>query len=266
VSADSSEELDAIALFGNGFDFFGASHHEALARLEYLVESGQKCGIVTGPTGVGKSTVLRVFAHDCIAAHRGVVSIDLTALEPADLLQRLAEGLGITSHADERLSKLWTEVADGLTGSRHTRGGTTVILDHVDQAAADCRSVVRRLLVAHAAPGDATLILAFSGSSYPVVTREWRQEADLRIELGALTLEETSAFLQSLLDTRALPVEAFEPDAAEDVFQLTGGVPREIVRLCTHSLLAAAHDRAPRISSEIVEAAMGELRRLRSSA
>ncbi len=268
MSAERGNEgIDSIALPATRSEFFeGASHREALARLDYLVESGQKCGIVAGPTGVGKSTILRVFAQECVAAHRGVISIDLTALGPTDLLQRLVEGLGITSHAEDRFSKLWTEVTDGLAGVRHTQHGMVVILDHVDQAASDCRSVVRRLLVTHASPGVGALILAFSGSSYPVVAREWRQEADLRIDLGPLTHEETASFLQSLLDARALPIDAFEPAATANVFHLTGGVPREIVRLCTHSLLAASHDRAARISSEIVEAAMHELRSLRPTA
>jgi general secretion pathway protein A len=246
--------------------FAGASHHEGLARLDYLVESGQGCGIVTGPTGVGKSTLLHMFAQDCVGAHRGVVSIDLTALGPADLLRHLAEGLGTSSHADGQISKLWTEVSDGLIGHRHTRRGSIVILDHLDQAAADCRPVVRRLLAQHARLSDLTLILAFAGGSYPVVAKEWRQEADLRIELSPLTPDETAAFLQALLGARELSPDAFEPAAAEVVFQLTGGVPRHIVRLFAHSLLAAAHDRQPHISSEVVEAAMHELRCLRPSA
>jgi general secretion pathway protein A len=246
--------------------FAGASHHEGLARLDYLIESGQRCGIVTGPMGVGKSTLLHVFSQDCVRAHRGVVSIDLTALGPVELLRHLTEGLGTSSHADGQISKLWSEVSDGLTGHRQTRCGTIVILDHLDQATTDCRPVMRRLLAQHARSGDVTLILAFAGGSYPVVVKEWRQEADLRIELSPLTPDETAAFLQALLDARELPPDAFEPAAAEVIFQLTGGIPRQIVRLFAHSLLAAMHDREPHVSREVVQAAMHELRCLRPSA
>ena len=35
---------------------------EGLARLEYLIQSGQ-LGVVTGPSGVGKSALLKRFLH-----------------------------------------------------------------------------------------------------------------------------------------------------------------------------------------------------------
>src|SRR5580658_9764933 len=41
--------------------FAGASHEEALARLEYLVETGLRCGVVVGPKGAGKTLALRSF-------------------------------------------------------------------------------------------------------------------------------------------------------------------------------------------------------------
>jgi len=41
---------------------------EGLARLEYLIQCGQ-LGLVTGPSGVGKSALLKRFLHDLLPQH-----------------------------------------------------------------------------------------------------------------------------------------------------------------------------------------------------
>ena len=256
-----------LAPFDARLDFFaGASHHEALARLEYLVETGLRCGLVIGPKGTGKSTVLRVFVEEASAAHFSHVLVDLTALRGADALQRLSQGLGITSHARGRLSVLWQEVADALAGQRHAKHPCVVIFDHLDRALPDCQQVVQRLLSQDAHPCAATFVLAFSGLPFPVIAREWRQAADLRIELAPLTADETAAFVESLLVALELPKDAFDAAATEILFRMTHGVPRDVVRLCELSLLSAMQDDKQPISGDVVEAAMRELSLLRSSA
>jgi type II secretory pathway predicted ATPase ExeA len=109
-------------------------------------------------------------------------------------------------------------------------------------------------------------VLAFSGLPFPVIAREWRQAADLRIELAPLTADETAAFVESLLVALELPKDAFDAAATEILFRMTHGVPRDVVRLCELSLLSAMQDDKQPISGDVVEAAMRELSLLRSSA
>jgi type II secretory pathway predicted ATPase ExeA len=266
-AGDGDRNGASLAPFDARLDFFaGATHYEALARLEYIVETGLRCGLVIGPKGTGKSTVLRVFADQAAAAHLSHVLVDLTALRAAEALERLGQGLGITSHARGRLSILWQEVADALAGRRQAKRSCVVIFDHLDRAHPDCQQVVQRLLSSDAHPCAATFVLAFSGQSFPVIPREWRQVADLRIELTPLTADETAAFVESLLVALQLPKDAFDAAAAEILFRATQGVPRDVVRLCELSLLSALQDDKQPISGDVVEAAMRELSLLRSSA
>jgi hypothetical protein len=69
-----------------------------------------------------------------------------------------------------------------------------------------------------------------------------------------------------LLSALELPNDAFDAAASEILFRLTGGVPRDIVRLCELSLLSAMQDDKRSISADVVEAAMRELSLLRFSA
>lgn len=245
--------------------FAGATHEEALARLEYLVETGQRCGLVAGPRGTGKSTVLRVFA-DKFRSDFTIVSVEVAAVRAADALERLSNGLGTTTHARGRLNVAWQEVMDGLAGQRHARRPCAVIFDHVDRASADCQEVVRGLLAHETLAGTATFVLAFSGEFFPIVAKEWRQLADLKIELAPLTAAETAALVRALLSTVDLPADALDDSAMESLFRLTHGVPRDVVRLCEMSLLSAVHDEKPAISEDVVHSAMRELSLLRSSA
>ena len=256
-----------LASLETRLDFFaGASHQEALARLEYLVETGLRCGVVIGPKGAGKTTVLRAFAKLPATARTAKVLVDLRSLSAEEALKLLGQGLGITSHARGRLSLLWQEIIDALVGVRYAKHQCVVIFDHLDRAAPDCQQAVERLLLHEAELGSATFVLGFSGQSFPVIAREWRQAADLRIEVSPLTADETAEFVARLLQALELPGDAFDADAATILYQLTRGVPRDVVRLCELSLLSAMQDDKRSISADIVEAAMRELSLLRSSA
>jgi general secretion pathway protein A len=248
-------------------DFFaGSGHQEALARLEYLVETGLDCGVVIGPKGTGKTSVLRAFLAQSSSARMTTALVDVSGLDAAEALKRLGESLGITSHARGRLRLLWQEVTDALAGHRHAKRPCVVIFDHLDRALPDCRQAVERLLSHGRRHGATTYVLAFSGLSYPVIPKEWRQAADLRIEVEPLTAEETAAFVARLATALELPRDAFDQAASDILFRLSRGVPRDLVRLCELSLLSAIQDDKRSISADVVEAAMRELSLLRSSA
>src|SRR5215813_8487254 len=53
-----------------------AGHDEALARIEYLVESQRRLGVLVGEAGIGKSLILRVAAKRLIRTGAGAVVID----------------------------------------------------------------------------------------------------------------------------------------------------------------------------------------------
>lgn len=64
----------------------------------------------------------------------------------------------------------------------------------------DCQHFVRRLSSRGGRNLAETWVLGFSGRLFPMVPREWREQNDLRIELAAMSQQESYAFLKSLLD------------------------------------------------------------------
>ena len=244
--------------------FAGSTHAEALARLEHLVENGSHCGIVTGPRGTGKSTVLHVFAQGCRAAGVETVSIDVTGLAGQQFLERLVERLQVTSRARGRVVRLWTEVVDALAGRALASRDCVLVVDHLDRALGDCQRLVQRLVARADTERFETWVLAFSGRQFPMVPREWRERTDLRIELGPLNEAESHAFLQSLAEAFGRPADAFASTAAALVLAAGGGAS-DLRRLGELSLLLAA-DSDARVSTETLDAVLEELRGLRYSA
>jgi general secretion pathway protein A len=257
---------DSLSAFGASAPFFfeGATHGEALARLEHLVESGLHCGIVVGPRGTGKSTALAIVAQSCRAAGGELVAIDVTGLDETEFLKRLVERLEVTSRARGRAAALWSEVADALTGRALAGLQCVLVIDHVDRATAACQHLVRRLAARGSRDTAETWILGFSGRSFPMVPREWREQNDLRIELARLSESESHAFLRSLLKFHGRPAHAFD-GVAEALVTAASGVPAELRRLAELALLLADGQQA-RVSPEAVASVLDELRGLRFSA
>jgi type II secretory pathway predicted ATPase ExeA len=258
-------ENSARLLGGNASHFFASAIHvEALARLEHLVESGLRCGIIVGPRGTGKSTVLGVFAQSARAAGCETASIDVTGLDEIQFLERLVQRLEVTSRARGRAIALWSEVTDALSGRALAGQPCVLIVDHLDRAMRDCQHLVRRLSSRGRRDLAETWILGFSGRSFPMVPREWREQNDLRIELAAMSHQESDAFLKSLLDFFQRPRDTFDT-VAETLVAAAGGIPAELRRLSELSLLVA-EDAHARVSPEALRSVLDELRGLRFSA
>ena len=78
-----------------------AGHHEALARIEYLVNSRRRLGALLGDSGTGKSLLLRVAAGQLGRQGRAVVLVDALGATTREAFWQLACGLG-TGMADSK--------------------------------------------------------------------------------------------------------------------------------------------------------------------
>lgn len=237
-------------------------HEEALARLSYLVEHRRRFGLMLGPAGTGKSLVLRAAAREAKRLGREVATIDLFGIDSHDLLWQMAIALRLGPTARWSHPALWRAVMDHWH-ALHWAGLPSVLLfDHLERAEADCLSLIERLLHLDIAnDGGLTILAAAREGLDECLFGELPEQSELRIELPCLSRREAEAFLRELLDKASHGRGFFSSDASETLFDLSDGVPREIVRLCRLALAAAERDDVPRIDSAMLLDVAGELPR-----
>ena len=124
----------------------GASHDEGLARLDYLVDHSRALGLMVGEGGIGKTTLLDVFARRRRRLGETVTAINLARVDLREFLWTLAAGLALNPADDESGFRLWRLVSDRLSERRYQQLRTTLIGDDAHLASEEMLAAVSQLL------------------------------------------------------------------------------------------------------------------------
>jgi general secretion pathway protein A len=246
---------------------FGASqfyptvgHNEALARIEYLIDSRRGLGALLGEPGVGKSLVLRVAATQLARQGAAVAVVDALGATTREVLWQMACGLGTVPRDDAEASWLWRQVADRVTENRMQQRATVVLVDDAGQAGPDLMTQFARLARLDTSPSARwTIVLAAEPAQAARWNETLRNVVDLRIELGAWTAEDTIGYVQTALVDAGRMEPVFNDDALRALHELSGGMPRQVARLADYALLAGAAAKRDVVNAAIIEAAYDEI-------
>lgn len=254
------EESPFRNLLDDSWFYESPSHEEVLARLHFLVDQQRLCGLLAGPRGTGKSLLLSVFVKQLRRSGRLTAVVDLCGVSGEELLQQLAEILQLAPVDSDSQYVLWRSLREHLRGLRLSQVQSIFIFDHLDQAEPDCESILQRLLCINIG-SECWCTSVIAG---PERLPDWAgstlaELSDLRIELTPLSESETSDFVKESLQRAGRREELFEADALASIFELSGGVPRLINRLCDLSLLAGWGDEARSIDAATVVAVADQL-------
>ncbi len=104
-----------------------------------------------------------------------------------------------------------------------------------------------------------TIVLAADITRSHLLGRRLQELCELRVELEPWDEEETRRFLRTALNTADIDSSIFTAGAAEQLFELTGGVPRRVTQLAQLSLVAAKAQDLTEIDEETLEAVQLEL-------
>ena len=237
-----------------------ASHDEALARLEYLVDARRRLGVLLGESGVGKSLVLRVAAQRLARKGAAVVVVDTVGSGIRDLLWQLAAGLGAAPRDTSDMVHLWRLVADRVAENRLQQTNTVLLVDDAGQAGPDVLAQLVRLARLDAAPAARwTILLAAEPPQAARWNESLRELVDLRIDLEPWNEDDTIGYVQTSLVEAGRFDPVFDDDALAAIYELTGGVPRRVIRLADFALLAGAAAAIDTIDAATVHGACSEM-------
>ncbi len=249
--------------FLNNFDvnqfFESSTHEEAVARLFYLVEQHRRFGVVTGLAGTGKSLLLQVLADQVSRTQRRLVAVDLCGADGQEMLWQMASEMNLVPQPSDTPRILWQALDDHLSALSAAGIQTVFLIDHLDRADAACLPLLQRIcMLSRGSRCWTTMIAAVRTIGENSQGRTLEELSDLSVDVGPLTREETAAYVTRQCRLARCERRIFDMTALARVFELTGGIPRDINRLCDLALLAGLGEGTSRIHRGIIDSVAGE--------
>lgn len=270
VAAPMASPRDFLAFYGlrenpfadcvhPGFFYRTESHSSAFANMMLAAEFEASLGLLTGPSGTGKTLVSQlVLDHLNQPKYKAILVLVTPGMSKTGLLREILAELsvalpvGITPLHD-LVKLLSNEIID-----LHQRGQRLVIiLDECHLLTSDCLHVVRtisnietpqRKLVTCLLFGEARLAQRLQHASYESL----RNRIYIRGALQPLTQVDAAQYIKYRLIVAGRMTELFTPDAIWALHEHSGGICRSLNKLCLLSLVEGAMRKEPLISKEIV--------------
>lgn len=234
---------------------------EALARLLWAVTQ-RGLALFTGELGSGKSTCLRLLRDRLDPLRHRWLYLANPLLPARGLFRQLLLELGVqprfhkadifqqltaTLRAQHQQDKLPVLVFDDA----HLLGEPTLQeLRLLTGFQVDSVSPLALLLVGQTALRDRLRL-----STYDHLT----QRLTVRYHLHGLTAPETREYIRHHLQVAGRTAPVFTPEAAGEIFQYARGLPRQINRVCTGSLLAASLEQKELVDQRLVLRVIADL-------
>ncbi len=226
------------------FLFTTPAYQSTLAELLFAVQNRQGLMLLTGEAGAGKTTLLQQLLDTL--NRRGVSSsyIFHSRLDADDLFQFILEDFGVSCTSRRKGDVL--QVLHRWLVQRHRVGDTPVILiDEAQVVPAATLDELRLLLNLESSSGKLVQIILAGQPELDeklrrTELRQLRQRVMFRCRLPLLTLEETSAYIQSRLSSAGLnELQLFPADTVAAIYKYSKGIPRTVNLLGEHALINA---------------------------
>ena len=230
---------------------------EGLARLNYLVGHAA-LGLVTGPTGVGKSALLKRFLHDLSRQQCESVYCHLTHLTSVGLLKLLVSQMGeVPRRGKERLFE------QILQHASRTECTLLVVIDEAHLLDGEALTDLR-LLVSSAIDIAPPLKILLVGQDTLRATLKQSQHRDLlnrinvQYRISPFTKEQTARYIDIQMKQVGGAEDVFDLSVKELIHDFTGGLPRAINNFATACLLQAAARNVMRIDDALFQQTSAE--------
>jgi type II secretory pathway predicted ATPase ExeA len=254
--------------FHCGWDFRyyypARSHEVCLARLRYLVDWRGEAGVLVGASGVGKSTLIQLLFSKLGKSVRPRVYLSVGGLSAAQTLILLPRRL-------EEVDLPWpTDVVEALDIlqeflHRNAEEGhhCLIVLDDADLSGEERVWDYLRCLSSLRTSTGAMVTFIFVGQygllPKLVADSSWRERIAAMCVLRPLGRRETHQYVVARLTAAESKRPIFTSAALDRIYELSGGIPARINRLCNLALVYGFAEGAELILPEHIEAVADEL-------
>jgi general secretion pathway protein A len=245
--------------------YLSERHAEALAHLLYGINEAGGFVQLTGEVGTGKTTTIRSLLAQT-PKNAEVALILNPRMTPPEFLLTICEelGIGVPDSAEQSLKDLVDILNDYLL--RAHAGGRRIVLV-VDEAQNLSPEVLEQVRLLTNLETNTQKLLQIILIGQPelrelLARNELRQLAQRitgRYHLDPLSAAETSAYVRHRLRVAGATTDIFTPPALNEVYRLSGGVPRVINVIADRALLGAYTQDRHRVGGSLVRNAAAEV-------
>jgi general secretion pathway protein A len=230
---------------------------QGLARLDYLAKSGS-IALVTGQTGVGKSSLIKLFVHSLSRNRFNPIYISLTDVGTNGLLKLIVTSLGeVPRRGKERL---FLQILEKVQKTELT---TLLIVDECHFLEPHAL-IALRLLVSSGLEDAPPLKIILTGQDPLREQLKQASHADLasrisvRYHVPPLTPDQTVAYIDFQVRQAGGSEKIFEDEAKTLLHDYSSGVPRQINNMATACLINASTKNLQKITANLVNETMPE--------
>lgn len=239
----------------------------ARQSLVRIVERAEGPGLVIGPTGVGKTLLLRVLA-DHFADMFRVALLSGTRIDTRKaLLQTILFELGIPYRGMDE-GELRLALIDCLRPSDSCPNGILLLVDEAHTLSLKLLDEIRMITnVVREGQPRARLVLAGGTAleerfANPKL-ESFNQRVAARCYLQSFTRDETFEYIRAQIAWAGADPDSIFPDPAiRAVYQATDGIPRLINQICDHALVMARDAGVRRLEPTLIQEAWADLQQL----
>ena len=230
---------------------------EGMARLTYLASHGT-LALLTGPTGVGKSSLIKLFLSSLSGNRFQSAYVYLTHVAGNGLLKLIVSALGEAPRYSK--DRLFLQILEKTQQSEPT---TLLVLDEAQLIGTDSLTDLR-LLVSSLAEERPPLKMVLCGQESlrdqlkrschtPLVHR-----ISVRYHIPPMSPAQTDAYIDHHLAAVGACPKIFEPEAKELIHHYADGLPRQINNIATACLINASAANSPKINEPLVNQTIAE--------
>ena len=242
------------------FLYLSTQHGEVLERTRDVVEDFRGLAVVEGGYGVGKSSLaLRLESiYRAQPDEYRVVFVHTASYESEFAgLQDLCHSLGLPRRRG--LTKQWREFENFLVDEHKQGRNVCIILDDAQLMDQDALRIVHHIYNFDRGGRKLAQLVLFGQPELTYIfamNPEIRSRVDSWFRLNPLSLEDTLQLIRFRCTVAGRDEPLFTQSAFLEVFEATGGVPREIVSVCARVIEELGHQRKKTADTEVTKAAI----------
>ena len=232
---------------------------QALARLKFFREQG-RLALIFGQTGVGKSTLLRMFQKELPHNRCHPIFFHITNVKASAFLRMIVSQMGESPRLGK--DRMFLQIINRLQNSETE---TILVIDEAHLLPSEALTDLR-LLISSGIDTHLPLKIILSGQESLSATLKRNEHADLvgrvsvQFRMSPLKKIQTVAYIEHRLKCVEATAKLFDAEAKSLIHDYSGGIPRQINNIATACLIDACAKNQTQISPQIVNETMAEFR------